>query len=266
MWIEDGLIVFAGVEVTPLFQTDLSEVFGELQIHPVPEVRHPENDKLNRLVSNPQGDDEDVIEVNGVVGCGWVPWHKDLVFTHRLNHGGILRATKIASTGGKTGYLDQIDVYARLSPGMRRRVDGLEVVYQFTQIDASPFYADEEVRYLKVGRSMRSMYANAPTSFPPVVHPLVFTQPETGRKALNYSPLFAQYVLGMDREESDELLRTLSAILWSSPAYFHAWHFDEMVLWDNWRVLHRVTPAPYEEVRVVERTTIVGDYGLGRLL
>jgi len=266
LWIDKGLIVFRGCEVTPAFQIELSEIFGPCVIHPVPEVRHPENEKLNRLVSNPKGDDEDVIEVNGVVGCGWVPWHKDIVFTDRINHGGILRATKIASTGGETGYLDQIDAYDRLPDAMKERIADLELVYQFTVIDASPFYASEKVRYVHVGANMRSMYKHAAERFPPVVHPLVFTQPETGRKALNYSPLFAQYVLGMDRAESDALLCSLSDHLWSSPAYFHKWHPDEMVLWDNWRMLHRVTPAPYEEVRIVERTTITGDYGLGRKL
>jgi taurine dioxygenase len=266
MWVDDGLVVFRGSAVTPSFQIELSEIFGPLQVHPVPEVRHPEDERLTLLVSNPKGDDEDVIEVNGVVGCGWVPWHKDIVFTDRLNHGGILRATRIASSGGETGYLDQIDAYTRLSDEMKQRVEGLEVVYRFTQIDASPFYSSEKVRYLHVGKSIRSMYEHADERFPPVVHPLVFTQPETGRKALNYSPLFAQYVLDMDRAEGDALLRSLSDYLWSSPAYFHKWHPDEMVLWDNWRVLQRVTPAPYDEIRIVERTTITGDYGLGRKL
>ena len=37
-----------------------------------------------------------------------------------------------------------------------------------------------------------------------------------------------------------------------------------MVLWDSWRMLHCVTPGPYEDVRIVERTTLGGNYGLGR--
>ena len=37
-----------------------------------------------------------------------------------------------------------------------------------------------------------------------------------------------------------------------------------MVLWDNWRMLHSVSPAPASEERVMQRTTIKGDYGLGR--
>jgi taurine dioxygenase len=49
-------------------------------------------------------------------------------------------------------------------------------------------------------------------------------------------------------------------------AYFHDWKQDDMVLWDNWRVLHCATGVPPEETRVMERTTISGDYALGRPL
>jgi taurine dioxygenase len=39
-----------------------------------------------------------------------------------------------------------------------------------------------------------------------------------------------------------------------------------MLLWDNWRMAHCVTGAAPDEVRIMERTTIMGDYGLGRRL
>jgi taurine dioxygenase len=170
---------------------------------------------------------------------------------------------RVSSSGGETGYLDQIEAYTRLPHDLREAIADLDVVYHVTPIDESPFFADEEVHYRKVGAPLRAMYER---EWPPVVHPLVFEQPGTGRKALNYSPLWAQYVLGMDRAESDTLLRRLSDYLWSLPAYYHKWRADDMVLWDNWRMLHRVMPAPFEQVRVVERTTISGDYGFGRLL
>jgi taurine dioxygenase len=263
-WVIDGLVVFRGSKVTPDYQVALSECFAETIVHPVREIRHPEHEKLIRLVSNPQGEDEDLIEVDGVPGCGWLPWHKDIIFTEKINHGGILHATKITSSGGETGYIDQIDAYDRLPDDLKARIEGLEVVYKFGPIESSPWCSREEVRYVKTGPANRSMYERAERDWPPVVHPLVFTQPATGRKLLNLSPRFAQYVLGIDKAESDELLTLLSNHLWDSPAYHHKWGPDEMVLWDNWRMLHRVTPAPFGEVRIVERTTLGGDYGLGR--
>lgn len=265
-WVEDGLIVFRGSKVTPDYQVALSEVFAETIVHPVREIRHPEHEKLIRLVSNPQGDDEDLIEVDGVPGCGWLPWHKDIIFTDKINHGGILHATKITSRGGETGYIDQIDAYDRLPEDIKQRIEGLEVVYKFGPVESSSWCAREKVVYVKTGSANRSMYERAERDWPAVVHPLVFAQPATGRKALNLSPRFAQYILTMDKAASDVLLTLLSNHLWDSPSYHHRWQPDEMVLWDNWRMLHRVTPGPFDEVRIVERTTLGGDYGLGRKL
>ena len=55
---------------------------------------NPEIDKLIRLTSNPRGPDDDLIEVEGQTGCAWLPWHKDVIFTAGMNHGGILRAIR----------------------------------------------------------------------------------------------------------------------------------------------------------------------------
>jgi taurine dioxygenase len=37
-----------------------------------------------------------------------------------------------------------------------------------------------------------------------------------------------------------------------------------MVLWDNWRMLHCAQGVPPGEERRMRRTTIAGDYALGR--
>ena len=37
-----------------------------------------------------------------------------------------------------------------------------------------------------------------------------------------------------------------------------------MIIWDNWRMLHRVIGCTPPQRRVMQRTTIKGDYGLGR--
>ena len=47
-------------------------------------------------------------------------------------------------------------------------------------------------------------------------------------------------------------------------SYFHRWTVDDMVLWDNWRMMHQACGVPPEEERKMRRTTIAGDYALGR--
>ena len=41
---------------------------------------------------------------------------------------------------------------------------------------------------------------------------------------------------------------------------------DDAIVWDNWRVIHGATGVPFDVERLAQRTTIVGDYKLGRYL
>ena len=50
-----------------------------------------------------------------------------------------------------------------------------------------------------------------------------------------------------------------------SRAYVHHWHDDEMVLWDNWRMLHCASGVHPDDVRHLQRTTIKGNDALGRI-
>jgi taurine dioxygenase len=104
-------------------------------------------------------------------------------------------------------------------------------------------------------------------TYPRVIHPMVFTQAETGRKVLNVSPGFAEGILEIGGPDGDALLREVIAHCTDpATAYFHDWREGDMVLWDNWRVLHSATGVPPDQTRVMQRTTIRGDYALGRKL
>ena len=107
----------------------------------------------------------------------------------------------------------------------------------------------------------------ADKDFATVIHPMVFTHAETKRKILNLSPWFAQGIVGMDDEEAGELLTAVIAHCLSDPAlsYFHDWEAGDMVLWDNWRMLHSCTGVAPSDRRLLTRTTMLGDYGFGRL-
>ena len=45
--------------------------------------------------------------------------------------------------------------------------------------------------------------------------------------------------------------------------YFHQWQPTELMAWDNWRMLHSVSGTSPQNRRRMQRTTILGDYGLG---
>lgn len=265
LWIQEGLIVFRDGPSDPVFQVELSRCFGELQVHSVAEMLHPDCKEL--FVA--KGCDGALLEVDGTVLGGYIPWHSDQVFTVETNHGGILRVAHQPAQGGNTGFVDQISAYDALPDAMKQRIDGLEVVYalqsgvtpnfrylphqKITLVRAHPFQAGVEQRIVAGG-------------YPPVAHPLVFEQPETGRKVLNLSPMFACAIVDMDPDEGHELLWTLAAHLTDdSRAYDHEWLPGDLVLWDNWRMIHCARGVPEGMYREVHRTSIAGDYALGRL-
>jgi taurine dioxygenase len=96
---------------------------------------------------------------------------------------------------------------------------------------------------------------------------MVYTQAETGRKVVNVSPWHAVAIEGMENEEGDALLReVIDHLIRPEMAYYHQWQNDDMVLWDNWRMLHSARGVPPGEQRKMRRTTIAGDYALGRRL
>jgi taurine dioxygenase len=263
-WIQDGLVVFHGGEVNEEFQLELSRVFGPLETHPVTEILSEGNPDLVTLVSEPGN--VTVLEIDGEIGGGFLGWHTDLVYVDHINHGGVLRALKNASRGGVTGYIDQIDAYERLDDDLKERIEGLNVIYRLGPFTNFPYMTRSKLRIVEEANLAQRALSRIEADFPPVAHPLVFTQEETGRKVLNLSLFFALRIEGMDEKESDTLLRALSEHILDCPAYHHNWSLDEMILWDNWRMLHSVTQIPLEETRIMQRTTILGDYALGRKL
>ena len=243
LWIERGLIVFKTEPSTSL-HVALSAVFGELEHHPVKALRNEGQPELITLAAKP-GDSATYVW-QGETRASWIPWHTDLIYTPRLNHGGILRGLVIPQKGGITGFMDKIKLYEALPDDLKTKIEGLEVVYKM--------HFDKRI-------------ASEDIDFPPVVHPLVYTQIETGRKLLNLSPLFAEYILGLPADDSDALLKTLSRhVLKQEFAYFHDWALEDMVLWDNWRMLHAACGIDPNAERTMQRTTIAGDYAQGRLL
>jgi taurine dioxygenase len=264
LWINKGVIHFAG-ENSPEMHVKLSRCFGTLEPHPFPESAEPDHPELVKIKYYPE--DGTCYDVEGAERGGWLPWHSDLIYTDRINRGGILRPVQLPDSLGMTGFIDQIAAYDRLPVDLRQKIEGLHVVYVVDMDMARHrFVPETSVRCLRMAKSGQAI-ARRMWSYPRVIHPMVFTQAETGRKVLNVSPGFADGIYEMGGPEGDALLREVIRYC-TDPAgsYHHQWAEGDMVLWDNWRVLHCASGVPPEQTRVMHRTTIAGDYALGRQL
>ena len=69
--------------------------------------------------------------------------------------------------------------------------------------------------------------------------------------------------MGVSNALLEEVAQTINRLA-DSCSYHHRWKPSEMIIWDNWRMLHTVSGNNPEESRTMHRTTIKGDYGLGR--
>ena len=265
LWIEYGVLLFRGGDSSQTMHIALSRCFGPLEPHLFPESRQEGFPDLVKIKYYPE--DGSTYDVNGELRGGWLPWHCDLMYTHRINHGGILRPVQLPESGGETGFIDQIAAYGRLPQHLREQIDGLHVVYH-VEIDMGlhKFTNHGNVRLIRMAASGAGIEKRKFT-YPRVIHPMVYTQAETGRKILNISPAFALGIYEDGTAAGDALLREVIDICTDpANAYFHRWQPGDMVLWDNWRTLHSARGVPPEQTRVMERTTIAGDYALGRPL
>lgn len=265
LWIEKGVLYFRDGDSSPQMQLELSRCFGDLEPHMFPETRSEGDPDLVKIKFYPE--DGSFYEVNGELRGSWLPWHSDLVYTHRINRGGILRPVQLPSRLGQTGYLCQIAAYERLPQALKDRIENLHVVYEVRiNLANCPFTNAGDVRLMRLAKSGAAIEKRR-FSYPRVIHPMVYTQEQTGRKVLNVSPGFAVGIYEDGTPEGDELLHEVVRHCTDpSLSYFHEWKQDDMVLWDNWRVLHCAAGVPPEETRVMERTTISGDYARGRQL
>ena len=76
----------------------------------------------------------------------------------------------------------------------------------------------------------------------------------------------AEGIEGQENPEGDALLEDVAReiiALAEAGCYVHDWKPTDMVIWDNWRMLHAVEGCDARYERRTLRTTIKGDYGLG---
>jgi len=208
---------------------------------------------------------EGLVEIDGKRLARFSPWHFDHCYNDELNRGGVLRAPINAPVGGRTGFMDGIELYRQFPKDLRDRLEKLNIIYTL----------DTRLTKMRFGVNFRPL-AESPklaallkevAIFPRAMHPAIWTR-KTGEKVLHIGPWMS---VGIEhREDSagdallDEVCHEINRLGKGSSAYWHDWKPTDMVIWDNWRMLHEACGCDPKYDRVMHRTTIKGDYGLGR--
>jgi taurine dioxygenase len=264
-----GVIVFEDVEPTLKMQMAISNVFGPPKEFPVKAALVDTGDgtasSVLQIKREPGASDNYIVEIDGKPYCNWRPFHFDHAYTNELNRGGVLRAVVLAPAGGMTGFADGIQLYNDFSPDLRTRIERLNVIYTMDALLCHMrFGMPPNVREIKSeSPEVIQQIVEVTKSMPRAIHPAVWTR-KSGEKVLHVSGQHSVGIEGHEDPEGDALLEAVcQEIIAKARPYFHSWKPTDMVLWDNWRMLHAVSGINPEHSRTVHRTTIKGDYGLG---
>ena len=257
-----GMIVFEDIEPSCEMQVKISEVFGPLKDHPVASVERVDAERFPGVITIRTGPDAGIVEIDGKQLMTWQPWHFDHSYNNELNRAGVLRADAIAPEGGLTAFADGIQIYNDMDPAVRARIEDKELLYNLDlRYTEQRFGLPKNFRDVRGKGEELAAYAR---TLPHAVHPAVWTR-STGEKVLHMSPYGCRGVEGMDEGEAYALLTEVwDEVERALKPYFHQWKPTDMLVWDNWRMLHEACGCDPKHNRVMHRTTIKGDYGFGR--
>jgi taurine dioxygenase len=267
---ERGFIVFENVEQSPKMHVALSKVFGPLKDHPTKSTARTAEDEAHGVIDMHYVPPQDPANVDGLVEiegkrlARFSPWHFDHCYNDELNRAGVLRSPIIAPQRGRTGFMDGIELYRQFSKDLRDKIEKLNIIYTLdTRLSKMRFGVN--FKPLAEPPQIKELLKEV-AIFPRAMHPAVWTR-RSGEKVLHVGPWMAVGIEHHEDPESEALFEKVCQEVnfrgSGSSAYWHKWKPTDMVIWDNWRMLHAVEGCDAKYERRTIRTTIKGDYGLG---
>lgn len=243
--LEHHVLVFRDQHITPAQQVAFSRRFGPLQIHVLHQFALPEHPEV-LIVSNIREDGQPI----GLGDAGHF-WHSDISYVDKPSLGSFLHAQELPAEGGDTLFANQHSTYDALPAELRKAIAPLRAEHSYLA-------KYEELRSRSPWRPKLSQ--EQIDQVKPVVHPVVRTHPETGRKALFVSEHFTTRIVDVPEDESRQILAELFDLSTRPEhVYRHAWQPQDMVFWDNRSVMHVAAGTPDHLRRKLYRTTIEGD-------
>jgi alpha-ketoglutarate-dependent taurine dioxygenase len=160
----------------------------------------------------------------------------------------VLHAVSLPDRGGDTQYVNMHLAYDELPEETKKRLGGLNAIHVYQ----SRYSARKLMQVADDGRDC------VPDA---VVHPIVRTHPESGRKAIYINPIRIEGIIGMSEAEALPLLDDLLAHA-TRPEYqyHHKWRPGDLVMWDNRSLLHKAN-GDYDmnQLRYLYRVMLKGD-------
>jgi len=234
------VVFFRDQELSSEQQLALAARFGEISLYPIEKFfgsDSPGHQVLTDDAENPPGTDL---------------WHTDVSWLPRPPKVALLTVLEVPDRGGDTLWLSTTAAYEALSPKMRAFFDDLKAVHSCWTIFV-------EIAERKSG--IEGLADQLRAAYPEVVHPLVRTHPDSGKRLLYVTDRGVMHrIAGMHSEESEALLDFLGRHL-EQPRFQVRWHWrpGDLAIWDERTTLHRGVSDHFPQRRVIRRCTVDGE-------
>jgi taurine dioxygenase len=242
--VRHKVLVFRDQDISPDAHVSLARRFGELEVHPV-FPHHPDHPELVLLGGTAASKAQENI------------FHSDVSWRQTPSMASLLRCVECPPAGGDTIWVNMAAAYENLPESLKPQLALLEAVH-----DLMPAFGPRmSPEQRKANRDL----------FPPVVHPVVRTHPESAEQILYVNEAFtthlANYATAWDPRVGAEfkvaemdLLRYLLRQA-TIPEYQMRlrWEPDTLVIWDNRSTQHYAIQDYFPAVRRMMRATVMGD-------
>ncbi|MGW4901385.1 TauD/TfdA dioxygenase family protein [Streptomyces albidoflavus] len=237
------LVVIRSLDIAPHQQIELARRIGR----PVPflmaKYRHPDHEEI--MISS------NATKNNMAVGVARVGnfWHQDSSYQKEAPPYTMLHGIQVPGTSGHTLYASAADVYDRLPEEWKEKIEGRVAVHTVAK--------RQRISAEHAGLSIAEFTALVREQYPSVEHPLVKTDPTTGRRYLYGAPEYMDHVVGFDANENEAFFALLDELI-RDPArvYEHRWTPRDLVVWKCELTYHAATPVEPGVDRTVHRVSI----------
>jgi taurine dioxygenase len=235
---EHLVLFFEDQSITPEQQRAFAARFGELYVHPL----YPGQSGLAEIT---------VLEYDDTRKGHNDVWHSDVTYIETPPQASLLYAEVLPEIGGDTLWANTYLAYEALSEPLKELAGRLHAAHDFSRA----FRPERFAEYGVADRAAKVYEEN-----PPVVHPLVRTNRETGRKALYVNENFTSHITGVSERESRVLLDFFFAHL-KQPEFQVRWQWQphDVAFWDNRWTQHYALADYFPNHRRMRRATILGD-------
>ena len=243
LWNDRALLIFPKAFLTKDNQDTFAKRFGALEFPRTAISNVGKGGKIHH-----ESGDDVVKVIRGNEG-----WHHDSTYMPVQAKGAVFTAEIIPAEGGLTGWADMRAAYDALDNGLRDTLSELSAYHSY-------YYSQGRDGYLPSSQNDDGTYnAYGFHDGEASLRPLVKVHPETNRPNLLIGR-HAHNIIGMEAQESEDFLDELNDFAcFESRTYFHDWEEGDAVVWDNRRLMHRVTPYDMTQPRRMWHTRIAGN-------